>query len=223
MKIGGVQWTSLIDYPGEVAITIATVGCNFRCKYCHNPFLFNLNQAYDEQELLEELEHRKKIATAVCITGGEPTLQPDLIPFMKKLKSIGYKIKLDTNGSNPEVVKKAIEEGVVDYIAMDVKGPLEKYDEITQVHVDTSKILETMKIIRESGIAYEFRTTAYPELGKEDFMKIRELVRGARKYYIQQFRPETSYQMKHAKPHSIDTLYEFKTIVKGAADTEIRA
>ncbi|HEC86320.1 MAG TPA: anaerobic ribonucleoside-triphosphate reductase activating protein, partial [Thermoplasmatales archaeon] len=139
MIIGGFQRFSLIDYPGKICAIIFTQGCNFRCPYCHNPELVNpklFQEPIDENDIFRFLEMRKGKLDAVEITGGEPTLQPDLIEFMRKIKAMGFLIKLDTNGTNPEVVEKIIKNKLVDYIAMDVKAPLEKYEKVVRAKVD---------------------------------------------------------------------------------------
>jgi len=225
MKIGGVQWFSLLDYPGEMSVVLATIGCNMRCKYCHNPFLFDATPPaeYQEENILAELKKRRKLATAVVITGGEPTLQPDLIPFMKKIKALGYKVKLDSNGTRPEILQQVLDANCADYIAMDVKAPLEKYQSITQVPLNTDNIMKSITLIKQSGVQHEFRTTVYPELTQEDFEKIRDLVKGADNYYIQQFNPETSYQAKQVKPYTVEKLHKFKEITSPEVPTQVRA
>ncbi|OQX54991.1 MAG: anaerobic ribonucleoside-triphosphate reductase activating protein [Candidatus Cloacimonas sp. 4484_209] len=187
MKVGGFQKVSLVDYPGYVCSIIFTIGCNFRCAYCYNHSLV-LPEEYPEPIPLEEvwqyLRRRKGRIDAVEFTGGEPTLQKDLIEQISRVKEMGFLVKLDTNGSNPEVVDSCIKKGIVDYIAMDVKAPLEKYREVVGVYVDTGKIKASIDMIK--GFKdYELRTTLYPALTDEDFLKIFELVKGAKNYFLQ--------------------------------------
>jgi len=192
MQIAGLQKTTLIDYPGKVAATIFTRGCSFACPFCHNPELVlanHFNPLLDEEEVLDFLKKRIGKLEAVCITGGEPTLQNDLIDFIKKIKGLGYLVKLDTNGSNNEKLGTLIDQKLIDYIAMDVKGPLEKYDILTNSKVDTEEIRESIKLIINSGIDYEFRTTFVKPLhSEEDFEKIGKLIVNAKKYFIQNFK-----------------------------------
>jgi len=189
--IKGVQKLSLIDYPGRVACTLFTFGCNFRCPYCHNPELVvdDGTPPVPEGEVLRFLEERKGFLDGVCITGGEPTLHDDLPDFIRRVKGLGYSVKLDTNGTNPEMLRGLIVEKLVDYIAMDVKAPLEKYESVVRVNVDASKIAESVEIVRAFP-EHEFRTTVVPELlRREDIVAIAEWLRGARRFFIQQFKP----------------------------------
>jgi len=191
MIIGGFQKFSLIDYPGKICAIIFTQGCNFRCPYCHNPELVNpklFREPIDENDIFRFLEMRKGKLDAVEITGGEPTLQPDLIEFMRKIKAMGFLIKLDTNGTNPEVVEKIIKNKLVDYIAMDVKAPLEKYEKVVRAKVDKQKIKEAISLIMNSHIDYEFRTTVTKSiLTKEDIIDIAKTIKGSKLYVLQKF------------------------------------
>lgn len=190
MQIGGVQKTSLLDYPDKISAIVFTQGCNFRCGYCHNPELIVMKKepAWTCAGFFEFLNSRKGKLDGVVITGGEPCMQVGLIDFIKEIKNLGFLVKLDTNGTFPSVLKNALP--LIDYIAMDIKAPLYKYKEITQVSIDIEKIKESIDIIMNSGIDYEFRTTVVKsQLSIEDFKAIGELIRGARKYYIQKFVP----------------------------------
>jgi pyruvate formate lyase activating enzyme len=193
MKIGGFQRFSLIDYPGKICAIVFTQGCNFRCPYCHNPELVNpelFEAPIPEKEVLSFLANRHGKLDAVEITGGEPTLQPDLIDFIREIKDMGYLVKLDTNGSKPEILSEAIEDGIVDYLAMDVKAPLERYKEITHSGVDPANIKESIELIKSSGLDYEFRTTVVKsQLGKRDILEIAWLIRGSKRYVLQKFVP----------------------------------
>ncbi len=162
MRIGGLQKFSFIDYPQKTAAVVFTQGCNFRCEYCHNPELvyYNMFQVpIPEQQVLSFLETRKNQLNAVVITGGEPTLQSDLTDFMKKIKSMGYLIKLDTNGSNPEKLKEIVDAKLADFIAMDIKAPFDKYNNVCCVPVDINDIKLSIEIIKSSRLDFLFRTT----------------------------------------------------------------
>lgn len=187
--IGGIQKTSLLDYPDKISAIVFTQGCNFRCGYCHNPQLLKSeNGIYDVDAFFDFLKKRQGKLDGVVVTGGETTLQPDLKLFIQKIKELGFLVKLDTNGTNPQILKELINEKLVDYIAMDIKAPIEKYQLITNSKIDTSKIEESIKIIMSSNIDYEFRTTVLPiQIEIEDFNSIGKLLQGAKRYYIQKF------------------------------------
>lgn len=193
MKIGDIQRFSLIDYPGRICAIVFTQGCNFRCPYCHNPELVIpslYREAMAEDKVFSFLEKRRGKLDAVNITGGEPTLQPDLIEFIKRVRSLGYMVKIDTNGSFPEVLRELIDGKLLDYIAMDVKAPLEKYGEVTGSSIAPENIAESIKLIMDSGIDYEFRTTIVKSLLTErDIEKIGILTGGARCHVLQKFVP----------------------------------
>ncbi len=191
MIIGGLQKFSLIDYPGKTSAIIFTLGCNFRCRYCHNPELI-IPEKYALEIPLSEiynfLESRRGKLDAVCITGGEPTQHADLPEMIEKIKAMGFLVKLDSNGSNPEMLKNLIDKNLVDYIAMDIKAPLEDYSKITGRKVPVEKLKESIGLIMKSGIGYEFRTTAVKFLTSEDDLeKIARTITGAKNYYLQKF------------------------------------
>lgn len=193
MKIGGFQKVSLIDYPGKISAIVFTQGCNFRCPFCHNPELVDPERfegLIPEAEILSFLEKRKGRLDAVVITGGEPTLQPELIPFVIHLKAMGYLIKLDTNGARPEVLEDMLGRGLLDYVAMDIKAPMERYGEVTKTKADTQRILRSISLIMESGVDYEFRTTAVKSLLEpQELEEIGRLIPGARRFVLQKFVP----------------------------------
>jgi len=167
MRIGGFQKFSLIDYPDHISAVVFTQGCNFRCPYCHNPELVlpdRFGKTFDPQHILTYLDSRKGKIDGITITGGEPTLQQDLLVFLSKIKKRSFKIKLDTNGYKPEVIKNALEDNLLDFIAMDIKAPLESYSALAGVAVDTNAIEKSIAVILDSGIAYQFRTTFVPQL-----------------------------------------------------------
>ncbi len=190
MKIGGFQKMTVLDYPGKVACTVFTHGCNLRCPFCHNARLVVRDEdLIDENEILSYLNKRRGILDGVCISGGEPTLQSDLFDFMKKVKDLGMLIKLDTNGTCPDKLQYAIDNGLVDYVAMDIKNCREEYAKTCGLSkMDISKIEKSVEILMQSGIDYEFRTTVTKELHTpDDFAKIGQWIKGAKRYYIQSF------------------------------------
>lgn len=193
MNIGGLQRVSLIDYPGKIGAIIFTQGCNFRCPYCHNPELVDPDQygpIIPEEDALSFLDKRRGKLEAVTVTGGEPTLQPDLEKFLEEVKNMGYLIKMDTNGSKPDILEKVIRKRLVDYLAMDIKGPLKRYRQIASVKVDISKIRRSIQLITASGIKYEFRTTIVrSQLDLQDLVSVAKLVKQARLYVLQPFIP----------------------------------
>ncbi|HLA27664.1 MAG TPA: anaerobic ribonucleoside-triphosphate reductase activating protein [Syntrophales bacterium] len=193
MKIGGLQKVSLRDYPGKISAIVFTRGCNFRCPYCHNPELVDpglYQKCLPEEEFFSYLEIRKGKLEAVTITGGEPTIQNDLIPFIMRVKAMGRLIKIDTNGSKPEVLKELIRRNLVDYLAMDIKAPLEKYAAIARTPVNGIAIRQSIMLIMNSGIDYEFRTTVVKSQIKEaDLLAIGRLIKNASLYSLQRYVP----------------------------------
>ncbi|NMC43100.1 MAG: anaerobic ribonucleoside-triphosphate reductase activating protein [candidate division Zixibacteria bacterium] len=193
MIIGGLQHLSLIDYPGVPCAVLFTRGCNFRCHYCHNPELVVPEQFGQEVPLAEVygfLKLRQGKLQAVCVTGGEPTLHLDLPDMLRKIKSLDYLVKLDTNGSQPEFLERMFDDELLDYVAMDIKAPLADYEKITGVHLPQERLARSIEAIITSGIEYEFRTTIVTSLTtKDDIRHIARTIRGARRYYLQAFVP----------------------------------
>ena len=191
--IGGLQKSSLIDFPQHICAVVFTQGCNFKCSYCHNPELIQAkckmqNVKCNQNEVYNFLKNRIGKLDGVVITGGEPTLQKDLPEFIKKIKDMGFLVKLDTNGSNPDMLKKLIDENIIDYVAMDIKAPIEKYSQIICSKINTKNILKSIEILKKSDIDFEFRTTVVKsQLEVTDFEKIGEMIAGAKKYYLQKF------------------------------------
>lgn len=232
MIIGGLQKFSLLDYPEHMSAIIFTQGCNFRCQYCYNPMLVwpigngklkdisspaldgdqqkGHPQIISESDLFAFLKSRVGKLDAIVITGGEPTIHNDLAEFIARIRKLGYKIKLDTNGANPDMIKKLVKENLVDYMAMDIKAPMEKYDSVVGVQPDLKKLKKSIKIIRKSGLPYEFRTTVVPKLIELDDVKvIGKLIKGVDKWYLQQFKTETDLVNKSfegLKPYSVKEL-----------------
>lgn len=194
MIIAGLQKLTLIDYPGRIAATVFTLGCNFYCSFCHNPELVksDANNAnymrMREEDFFDFLETRRGLLEGVCITGGEPTLRPDLREFILKIKSLDFLVKLDSNGTNPEALRDLIKGKLVDYLAMDIKAPLNRYEEIVRRKIDLKNIKESIKILIDSPINYEFRSTLVPGFHEaEDILEMAKLIEGARNYYLQNF------------------------------------
>jgi pyruvate formate lyase activating enzyme len=194
--IGGLQKVTLVDYPAKVACTVFLSGCNFRCPFCYSQELVLAESAkyhpqMDEDYFFSFLEERKGMLDGCVICGGEPTINPDLPLFLKKIKDLGYSIKLDTNGSNPEMINELIDEKLIDYIAMDIKAPLDqaKYRIVTGTDIDVDKIKKSVELIKNSGIDYEFRSTVVPGIHtREDIMQMAKDIAPAKRYFLQQFR-----------------------------------
>jgi len=194
LVIKGFIQTSLIDYPGKIASIVFFPRCNFSCPFCFNPEMVRDSEELREinpEEVFDYIESQKKWIDGVCLTGGEPTLQEGLTEFISEIKRRGFLVKLDTNGSNPEMLKKLIDKKLLDYVAMDIKAPLEKYEDVACCKVNLENIQKSVELIKNSGIEYEFRTTVVPEqLDRDDIKKIGDWLDGSKKYFLQQFRPE---------------------------------
>lgn len=191
MKICGLQKTTLLDYPGHLAATIFLGGCNFRCPFCHNKDLLgnDAEALYTEEELMEFLKKRANILEGVCITGGEPTLSGDLESLILKIRDLGYLIKLDTNGSRPDVLKRLCGNGLIDFVAMDIKNSLEHYGLTAGAEtIPIGEIEKSIDFLMHGSIDYEFRTTVVRELHhEEDFIQIGRWIHGCRAYFLQNY------------------------------------
>lgn len=240
MKIGGLQKFSLLDYPGHLSAIVFTQGCNFRCQFCYNPMLVTpsgaqsralnspdslsggevkeASQRISEDGLFDFLKERQRKLDAVVITGGEPTLHRDLPQFIRRIKEKGFKVKLDTNGTNPLMLGDIVSEKTVDYLAMDIKAAPLKYDLVAGVQPDLANIEKSVKIIKGSGLPYEFRTTIVPELiATEDIAAMGEMIKGAKKWYLQQFVSNTDLVNKRFQgfaPYSRAVLDEMREIAR---------
>jgi len=217
MFISGFQKMTLLDYPGKVAATIFTGGCNLRCPFCHNALLvteLDEVEAYPEEEVLDVLQKRVKLLEGVAITGGEPLLQPDIIPFLEKVKAMGYPIKLDHNGTRPEILKEIINRKLVDYVAIDIKNCKERYGETVGVsNFNIKPVEETIDFLLKGSVPYEFRTTIVSEFhGLDEIGKIGQWIQGAERYYLQNF--VDSGNLIGENMHSVarEMLFEMKTI-----------
>ncbi len=194
MRIHGLNRLSLVDYPGKMAAIVFTGGCNFRCPFCHNSSLVldpDSQPLVPEQEVLSYLEKRRNMLDGLVITGGEPTLEGGLIPFMRAVRKLGLLVKLDTNGYRPDVLESVLEEGLADYVAMDIKNSPDAYARTAGLpYVDMERIRRSIDLIRTSGVDYEFRTTVVRGLHyRENFEKICALIAPCRRYFLQTFVP----------------------------------
>ncbi len=217
MNISGFQKLTLLDYPQKVACIIFTQGCNFKCPFCHNADLIDVNKkgTISEDEIFDYLEKRKGVIEGVSITGGEPLLQKDISRFISKVKSLGYKVKIDTNGSDSEKLKKLIEAGLIDYVAMDIKSTFDKYDITSGKRVSIENIKKSIKIIEESKIDYEFRTTlvkGYHNI--EDIKEICKMFNKKSKYYLQNFIKSDGVLNKNLSGLSIEELEKIRKELK---------
>ena len=232
MFFGGFQKSSLIEYPGKISVVVFTIGCNFRCPFCHNYRLVipekYPQEVFSENDILKYLQNKKSLVDAVSITGGEPTLHKEqLVEFMRKVKKLGFLLQLETNGTSPDFISKVIAEGLVDYVAMDIKGPIEKYPLLTGIEkVNVDDIRDSIKIIIKNAPDYEFRTTFVPLLEITDFYKIGELIKGAKKYIIQNFEkhdilnPQTFLEMN--APSKQEALQVAEIVKKYVQDVSVR-
>ena len=220
MIIGGLQKSSLLDYPGKICAIVFTMGCPLRCRYCHNPSLVLPNHfpaPIPEWQVLEFLETRRTKLEGVTISGGEPTMQKDLADFMATVKGMGFSVKLDTTGVNPEVLRAVVMDGLADYIAMDVKAPFARYQEVCGVPVDANAVRKSIDIIRDSGIDYEFRTTVVKgQLSESDIVEIAKSIGGAKRYFLQRFRSDVTLDPRFRKMRTYSDA-EFEQIRQSAA------
>lgn len=217
MKISGFQKLTLLDFPGKVACIIFTQGCNFCCSYCQNSLLIphENEELIAEEEIFDYLEKRKKVLDGIVISGGEPTIQVGLVHFIKRVKELGLLVKLDTNGTNPKLLKQLIDEGLVDYVAMDIKNLLEDYAEVTCCKVNTANIKESMKILKENKVEYEFRTTIIKNIHTIDkILEICKYFDKSRISYLQNFEQSEYVLNKELESFDRDELKEIERKVK---------
>ncbi|HHE76710.1 MAG TPA: anaerobic ribonucleoside-triphosphate reductase activating protein [Candidatus Parcubacteria bacterium] len=225
MIIGGLEKLTLIDFPGKLACTVFLAGCNFRCPFCYSselvlPEKIKKQPRISEEDFFKFLEERKNLLEGCVLLGGEPTLNRDLPEFAKKIKSSGYQVKLDTNGSNPEMLQQMIDDGLIDYVSMDIKAPKEKYDLVAGVKVDLGAIEKSIAVLEKGKVDYEFRTTVVPGLlAKEDIVEIAKWISGVkeksgnkgstqkRKYYLQNFKPTKTLDPKFENIQSYPDEY----------------
>lgn len=194
MRIANYMKNSFIDYPGKICTIVFTAGCNMNCWYCHNNQLLDGQYPDKTEEVLEFLKTRVGKIDAVTISGGEPTLQKNIKEFIKKVKAMGFLVKLDTNGLNPKVLEMLLKDNLLDYVAMDVKAPFNKYESIVRVPIDFSKLQASIDLLKQSKINYEFRTTFSPDLTLDDIEEIGKIVEGAKNFSLQVYRSENVKQ-----------------------------
>ena len=238
MIIGGIEKFSLIDYAGHLSAVVFTQGCNFRCHFCYNPLLVLPTQAGElkyqssdagnqknhpeiipEDDFFAFLKERVGKLDAVVVSGGEPTLHSDLDKFIKKIRDLGYKIKLDTNGTSPKAIEDLLKQKLLDYIAMDIKSEEFAYDLVVGVQPEMNDIKKSISIIKNSGVGYEFRTTIVPEFHrKETVEKMGKLIDGAEKWYLQPFKSDTDLVNKDFENSRIYTDAEMEELLKIASD-----
>ena len=219
MIISGLQKTTLLDYPNRVAATIFLGGCNMRCPFCHNNSILDsehLISSFDSKQILTFLKKRQGILDGVCISGGEPTLQRDLPEFLSEIKSLGYDIKLDSNGSKPKVLQFLIENKLIDYIAMDVKGPLTSYAQFCGgKFTDNQAIFDSIALLKSNVIPYEFRTTVAKGLhSMEDIASLGRLLEHSQSLYLQNFIFSKDVPDKTLESFSIEELHQMKAVLE---------
>ncbi len=219
LPIVGIDRLSLSDYPGKICANLIVPGCNFRCPYCSEArliFDFIPMPKVSEDEVIAFLHPRLGFLDGVCLTGGEPTIHRELPVFLGRLKSIGSLVKLDTNGSHPRRLRHVISRKLVDYVAMDVKSPLTRYREMVGYDITREELLDSIQLIRRSGVDYEFRTTAVPGLvGEKDLLEIAEMLRGSKRYVLQGFKPGStlSKECGDVAPYSLSEMRGFRELV----------
>lgn len=222
MIIAGLQKMTLLDYPGHLACTVFLKGCNFRCPFCYNSSLVineDSSNEISEQEFFDFLIKRKGKLDGVAITGGEPLLSKDIIPFIEKIKNLGFKVKLDTNGTSNKLLQYLIDNKLVDYVAMDIKNSFKKYNLTTNCQCDEKSIKKSIEILLQGKVDYEFRTTVVKEFhDTSDFIDISNMIKGAKKYFIQSYLYKDSVFDKSLSAHSKEKLEEFKKIVEKTVD-----
>ncbi len=216
MKISGLLKVSLLNYPGLVCATIFLSDCNFRCPFCHNSSIAKDEyENLSEDDVLNYLEERKKMLDGVCISGGEPTIHKDLEEFITKIRCLGLKVKLDTNGYAPQVLKNLLDKNLLDYIAMDIKNSKEKYSEITGTIVNIGHIEDSIDLIMNSGIDYEFRTTLVSEYHTlSDIEKIAKRIKGAEAYYLQNFEDSGNIMQSGLHGFKKEEMLKFQDVAK---------
>lgn len=227
MKISGLQKLTLLDYPGKVACTLFTCGCNLRCPFCHNIDLVvnAANQpSMDLNEILLFLKDRMGKLEGVAITGGEPLIHDDIDDFLYQIKNLGFPIKLDTNGYYPDRLKRLIDKKLIDMVAMDIKSGITNYEKVTGLDTKNDIYLKSVEIIKNCDIDYEFRTTCVKGLHTiDDFYEIKDIINGAKKYFLQNYRANDRIEHLPFKAFTIEELTEFKNVVEPyVSQVEIR-
>ena len=229
MKIAGMVKNSFVDYPGQIAAVVFTQGCNYNCFFCHNRLLIPFEgDLIGEDEVFSFLKKRIGLLDGVVITGGEPTMQPDLERFVKRVKELGYLIKLDTNGTRPDLLVHFLEEGLLDYVAMDYKAPFDRYDEICCARCDIDSVKQSIDILTNGGVSYELRTTFVPQLSENDIERMLREIPPIERFALQHYKIPETYDEEHrfmlnCKEHP-ESIYEntLKTAQKYVQDVILR-
>lgn len=219
MEFIGLEKLSLVDYDDKVSTTLFSGGCNFACPFCHNSLLvndFKNCETYPFDEILAYLRKRKGVIDAVVISGGEPTLMPDLIEKIKQIKELGFLVKLDTNGTNPAIIKFLVDNKLIDYVAMDIKNSEEKYPlTVGKINIDIEKIKESINYLKQNHVDFEFRTTLIKEFHDfNDMKEILKLIKGAKKYRLQKFIDRDTCIKKGLHPISLDEANKYLDVFK---------
>ena len=218
MKLHGLQKMTLLDFPGHVACTVFLGGCDFRCPFCHNFELVDgtAPAVMEDREFFSFLEKRHGLLDGVAITGGEPCLHPDLPAFIRKIREMGFGVKLDTNGDHPTLLRELLREGLVDYVAMDIKNSPSRYAETVGLEsLDLTPVRESVRILMEGAADYEFRTTVVDELHSEDdFRAIGEWIRGAKRYFLQPFTDRDTVPFEGFHAPSDERLHTYASIMR---------
>lgn len=214
MRIAGLQKTTLLDFPGKVACTVFLAGCNFRCPFCQNAEILDGSpDEVAEEEFFAFLERRRGILDGVCVSGGEP-LVGDVAPFLRRIKALGYAVKLDTNGAFPDKLKALAAEGLIDFVAMDIKSSPARYPALAGVKCDVQKIKESAAFLLEGSLPYEFRTTCVKPLHRpEDFIYIGQWLAGAKAYFLQNFRQSDAVPAKGLAPFAPAELTAIRSLL----------
>ena len=227
MKIHGLQKMTLLDYPGKVACTVFFGGCDLRCPFCHNSDLLDMNAPalMEEEELLSFLKSRQGLLEGVCFTGGEPLMRPELPELCRQIKALGYPIKLDTNGFRPGPLRRLMEEGLIDYVAMDIKNAPARYGETTgRQNLDLAPLYESITLLKEGRVDYEFRTTVVAQFHDDSvFPLIGEMISGARRYFLQKFTDRDSVLFAGLEAPAEEEMRRWAGIMKQYVEnTELR-
>ena len=204
MLIAGFQKNSFVDYPGQIAAVVFTPYCNMNCVYCHNDHILGKDTVLlDEDEVFGFLKKRAGTLGAVVISGGEPTLQKNLEPFILRVRALGYLVKLDSNGARPQILQALIDKGLLDYVAMDVKAPLQRYGEIARAPVDINAIQKSIALLENSAVPHEFRLTFAPQITEDDAVETARLVKGCKRFYLQQYNPRNETDPPAHSPQTV--------------------
>ena len=216
MKLAGLQKTTLLDFPGKVACTVFLSGCNFRCPFCQNAEILDGSISdISEEEFFAFLNKRRGLLDGVCVSGGEPLIHADIGEFLRKIKELGFAVKVDTNGAFPDRLKALCGEGLVDYVAMDVKNSPERYAKTAGAEIDIGKIKESAAFLMSGAVGYEFRTTVVKQLHRaEDMLKIGQWLKGAQAYFLQNFRDSDTVLKRGLSPLSDEELEAFKRLLR---------